>query len=304
MTTNQPSTKSSPSMPLPFQPPPILHQIIQLLLRLPLIGPLLHRHPRRQNLHLQLPSRRHRLLQILGVVLTTRTLEDLLHAGGVQLAADVVADVFGHGRDGFGEGVGEGRGGERADRVIVAHFADGELGNGRREVPVAANEDVFARAFADDGFFLVEPDEVGHGGFFAGAGGFLGGFLAFVNVLGEADRVEAEGAGARGRVDLVAFVAEEGAFEGGQDGFDAVHAVRADLEVGEVVVFGGVFVFDSVPVPFCWFGTWARVVVIADVGEFGEVGDVGLFGGYAADSGHANPRVVHLTMRLFTRLAY
>ena len=169
-------------------------------------------------------------------------------------------------------------------------------------MPVAPDEDVFARAFADDGFFLVKPGEVGHVGFFVGAGGFLGGLFAFVDVLGEADWVETEGAWAGCRVDLVAFVAEEGAFEGGEDGFDAVHAVGADLEVGEMIVFRGVLVFDSVPVPFCWSGAWARLVVFAYVGELGEVGDIWLFGGYAADRGHANPRIIHLTKRLLAML--
>ena len=253
-------------MPLLLQPPPIIHQLVQLPLCLPLARPLLHLHPRRQDLHLQLPPRQHRLLEVLCVVLTTGALKDLLHAWRVELAADAVADVFGDRTDGLGEVVGVRSGGQGPDGVVVAELADGEFGDEGVEVPVAADEDVFACAFANDGFLLMVPDKVGHIGFFAGVRGFLRGFFAFIDVLAEAGGIEAEGAGARGGVYLMALVAEEGSFERWEESLNAVDAVRADLKVGKMVVFVSVLIFDSVPVAWRWDGARAGLVILANIG--------------------------------------
>lgn len=264
-------------MPLLLQPPPIIHQIIQI----PLHGPLtrfgLHGHSGREDLHLQFPPRADRGAQILLVVFATGPLEDLLHAGRVELAADAVGDVFRDGGDRGGEVEGARRCHERADGVVVAEFADGEFGDECVEVPVAADEDLIPCAFANHGFLLVVPHEIGHVGFRAGGEGFLGGFFAFVNVLAEARVVEAEGARAWGAVDLMAFVAEKGSLQVWEQGFHAVHAVGADLEVGEmVVIVVGVLVFDVVPISLGGGGSRARLVILAHFCELDEEAGIGL----------------------------
>lgn len=182
--------------------------------------------------------------------------------------------MFGGGGYGFGEVVVPGD--ERADGVVVAELADGEFGDQGIKMPVAANEELVARAFADDGFLLVVPDEVRHVRFLAGTDGFLSGFFALVDVVAEASVVKAEGARARGLVDLVALIAEEGTFKGREKGLNTVNAMGADSEVGKVVVFVVILVFDMIPIALRRLRAGARLIVFAYLGELGEKAGIGV----------------------------